>query len=203
MMKDYRFTISTDYPNGAVFLPTYKQDILDSSIATELSYLAIDGDEAQVWFVDELSAGEYQALLDVNAAHTGVKSSVYGYRAPSNVLIGEKEITSATEWEEINGTITSLGAFCAGADKAWGRCVGGAKVEGEGAQLRLIRESDGAVCQDIPHEMDDGGTWQFFQFWAYKNQAEGVDRYVLQGRKNGATSFFVRDIAVSILEKER
>ena len=203
MSKKYTFDIATDFPNSAVFLPTYKQEILASSIAATLEFVAADGGDALVQFDAELSGEEYQDLLDVNAAHTGVKSAVYGYRAPSNLLIGTMEITQDTTWQEVNGTVTNLAAFCTSADKAWGRCVGEAKVVGEGAQLRLIRECDGESCMAAPHEMDDGGVWQKFQFWAYQNQVDGHERYVLQARKNGVTSFFLRDIAISILEKER
>lgn len=199
----YSYSISQDFPNQMVNLSTLTQEIVASAIVTALDHINEDetADECDIWFVDALSAGDQTILDGIVAAHQGNEPYVFQFRASSKVVGSQgKTITSPTEWEDIGGAVTNISFFVADASKAWGRFSGDVKTNGAGAKLRVIRQSDGLVCSaDIPIP-DTEGEWAIVSFWANQNQPANPDRFVLQGYLNGATSFEVRDYAVSLME---
>lgn len=206
-----RYSISGDFPAQKVNSDALTATIKASEIADELSYINIghadipedDGsDNCDIYTVDELDPTQKSVLDGIVAAHPGNPPITFDYKAPSNILIGSKPVTEDASWEDISGTIGHLTAFVSDQTKAWGRVTGQIKTSGITAQLQLIRESDGLSCMVAPKDLPDtGGEWSIISFWANTNQPADPDRFVLQGRLNGATSLQTRDFAISILER--
>lgn len=68
----YTYTISTDFPNAAVSSDRLVQEIGASAIVTALDHIDTGNDACDVWFKDQLSAGDETVLDGVVAAHSGV-----------------------------------------------------------------------------------------------------------------------------------
>lgn len=125
----------------------------------------------------------------------------FRYCSSSKVVENTKAVIEQT-WQSLGGTVTTVGAFIVDASKAWGRVIGQVKAVGDGAQLRLIRESDGLELTVAPIEISDTeGAWVNFKFWANQNQTAETDCFLLQGQLNGAVSMEVRYTSMSLLEK--
>lgn len=199
-----RYSISEDFPNQKVDSDTLVAAIKSSDIGEEFDHLNIrdaGDDDCDIYTVNELDGAQKTILDGIVAAHTGTPAFKFEWKAASVMRTDAKTVTADETWEEVGGSVTSLSAFVSDVTKAWGRCVGQAKVSGSGAQLRIVRESDGESCMVAPQDLPNSGEWVIFQFWANTNQPDTPDRFVLQGRLNGATSMEVRDVAISILEK--
>jgi len=197
----YSYSVSGDFPNQKVNPTSLKNEIEASSIAITFGYVFVKGDVCDLWFDDVLSTEDQLTLDGVVAAHQATPPYIFVFKASSKVVGSDpKSITNPSEWEEAGGAVTNISFFLPDVTKAWGRFSVDVKTNGAGAKLRVIRQSDGAVCTaadiDIP---DTGGTWQIVSFWANQNQPPGPDRFVLQGFLNGATDFQVRDCAVSLM----
>jgi len=67
----YTYSISDDFPNHKVDVNRLTMEILGSAIVTALDYINTSGDDCDIWFKDELSAGDITALDAVVAAHSG------------------------------------------------------------------------------------------------------------------------------------
>jgi len=199
-----RYSISEDFPNQKVSSEVLVATINTSDLSAEFDYLNVgdDGaDNCDIYTLIELSV-EQKAILDgIIVAHSGTPPIKFEWKASSKMLGDAKTVIEDEVWQDLGGAVTNLAAFVPNVVNAWGRCVGQAKVSGSGAQIRIIRESDGEVCMAAPHDLPNSGAWVIFQFWANTNQSTVPDRFVLQGRLNGATSMEVRDVAISILEK--
>lgn len=203
-MQEYTKSF-VEFRNDKVNLDSFTLEIEASDISVALSSMLLRNETSicYIWFESQMTSEDETIFDTIVANHLGLRPTAFGYRAPSNLVIGITAITEDSAWQEIAGTVTNLAAFVrkGRVENAWGRCVGEFKVSGEGAQLRMIRESDGVQCMAEPYAFTNGDTWEKFQFWANQGQLVGHERYVLQGRLNGATSFSVRDVIISILEK--
>lgn len=193
----------TDFPNGKANSGSLRAEILGSSIATSLTYITVNSaeyrDACAICFDAALSAEDKTTLDGVVAAHQGVPLPYPLFRASSKVMCGERAVAEQT-WETVGGVVTDVAFFVSDVDKAWGRLSGEVKVSGSGAQVRMIRVSDGALCSEVIDVPDTGGDWQILSFWANQNQVDGSARYELQGQLNGATSLELRDYAISLME---
>ena len=195
------YSVDADFPNQKVNPTSLKNEILASSIQTEFEYIFVKGDACDIYFVSEITAEELTTLNGVVAAHQGNPPVSFKMHASSSVINGVREVTSDTEWQEAGGVVTNLAFFVPDVSKAWGRLSGEVRVSGSGAKLRIIRNSDDAVCTPADVELSDtGGEWVVVSFWANQNQPEIPDRFELQGKLDGAVSLEVRDYSISLLE---
>ena len=69
---DYTYSIQNDFPNHKVATDSLAQQIQQSAIVTALDYISTAGDNCDIWFKAELSAGDITILNGIVAAHTGV-----------------------------------------------------------------------------------------------------------------------------------
>ena len=201
----YEYAISTDFPNGVVNVAKFKDEVLALELATA-ALVRISANAAKdvcaVVFDGDLSAGDEAALVGSVAAHDGEDPTRFEYIAPTKLVEGILSVETDGDWSDLGGTVTTLGSFVCDVSCAWGRVVGQVRTSGAGAELRVIRESDGAVMQASPVVLaDSAGTWVNVQFWANQNQPSGIDCFILQGRRNGATLLEVRYFSMSLLEK--
>lgn len=67
----YTYSVSGDFPNQAVDPGRFEREIDQSSIVTALSYIQVNGDVCDVWFVDPLSTSDETTLDGLVATHTG------------------------------------------------------------------------------------------------------------------------------------
>jgi len=67
----YSYSVSEDFPNGKVAPDRLTQEIQASTITVALDCINVNGDNCDVWFKAELSAGEHTTLDGVVAAHSG------------------------------------------------------------------------------------------------------------------------------------
>lgn len=101
----YTYSITGDFPNQLVNVPLLKQEVGDSAIATALSYIDIEGDSCDVWFVDALSGGDQTILDGIVATHQGTATTDTVQRTNSG---GESSTTSTTYQDKINTTPTPI-----------------------------------------------------------------------------------------------
>lgn len=205
MSETYSYEIAIQFPNQKANGASLKAEIVDSAIVTSLEGINVNPFEHQgycdIIFASALTGPEETALNGIVAAHQGNPPPELSFRASSCVKNGKATVTSDTEWEDIGGVVTTLSFFIPDVEHAWGRLSGQVKVAGPGAMLRVIRQSDGLACTPADIELSDtGGGWSIVSFWANQNQPEGPDRFILQGKLNGATSLEVEDYSISLME---
>lgn len=83
----YTYSIHDDFPNHAENSDTLTVEIGHSSITVALDHIDTNGDDCDIWFKAELSAGEETTLDGVVAAHTGAPS----VRPPDEVKLASPE----------------------------------------------------------------------------------------------------------------
>ncbi len=67
----YTYSISADFPNQKVAPDRLLEEVRDSSITVAVDYINTSGDDCDVWFKDELSAGDKTVLDGLVAVHSG------------------------------------------------------------------------------------------------------------------------------------
>lgn len=202
-LTKYTYSILNDFPNQVVNDSALAQQIAGSGISTALNHIDTDeaDDTCDIWFDDALSVDDQLILDGVVAAHQGTPPLVFQFKASSKVLEGPKSVAAPADWEDLGGAVTNISFFVPDVSKAWGRFSGQVRTTGAGGKLRVVRESDRAVCTPVDINVPDtAGAWVIVSFWANQNQPPDPDRFILQGYLNGATSFEVRDYAVSLME---
>lgn len=126
---------------------------------------------------------------------------VYKYHSSSKLVERALDVTEISSWEDLGGTVTTVGAFITDVTKAVGRVVGQVRTNGAGAKLQVVRESDGLPVSQVQEIPDTEDSWTNVQFWATDNQTLQTDCFILQGQRNGVGSFQVRFFSISLLEK--
>ncbi len=71
----YTYSISGDFPNQAVNPSSLSAEILASAIITALDFINVAGNNCDIWFKAELSAGDETILDGVVAAHQGTPTT--------------------------------------------------------------------------------------------------------------------------------
>lgn len=71
MSTKYTYSISNDFPNEAVAPDKLESEISDSSITVALDYINTNGDDCEIWFKADLTAGQQTTLANVVGAHDG------------------------------------------------------------------------------------------------------------------------------------
>jgi hypothetical protein len=67
----YIFSIANDFPNQIVATDALTSEIQASNITKALDFISTSGDVCDIWFKDQLSAGEEIYLANIVAAHQG------------------------------------------------------------------------------------------------------------------------------------
>lgn len=193
----------TDFANDALDPDKFFAEHAASSIAVKLVLIEVQEDGAvDLYHETEPTTSEKETLDSLVASHDGQPTPKFRYLAPTKLVNLEVDVTENANWQDLGATVTTLGSFVSDVSKAWGRVIGEAKADGSGAELRVIRESDGAVLMAASHGVGDtAGEWAHVQFWVTENQPADTDCFILQGRRNGATSFKVRYVSMSLLER--
>jgi len=94
-MASYNYSVSTDFPNGAVCADRLKQEILDSSITIALVGVDVDNDVCSVDFKADLPDEDKVTLDDLVAAHSGEtmpKADIPVEIKKSNTIIESKQV---------------------------------------------------------------------------------------------------------------
>jgi hypothetical protein len=193
----------TDFANDAIDSEKFFAEHAASSITVNLIMIEAKEDgSVDLYHETEPTTSEKTTLDSLIASHDGQPFPKFRYLAPTKLVDNEINVTENTNWQDLGAIVTTLGGFISDVSKAWGRVVGDVKTDGSGAELRVIRESDGAVLMAAAHSVGDtSAAWVHAQFWVTQNQPADTDCFILQGRLNGATSFKVRYMSMSLLEK--
>lgn len=158
-------------------------------------------DNLRIGFAEDLTQQEITTLTGVVAAHTGEPLPDFRYCASSH-MCGYANVTETSEWQEIGGTVTTITAFVENPANGWGRMTMQVKTTGAGAQLNVVRQSDGVPCMSTPYSLPDtNGAWACVSCWINQNQPSGIEAFVLNARLNGAMACEVRWVSISLLEK--
>ncbi len=199
----YNFPNQARYDDNGVLLQPAKE--VEVALPGKQFKIICSGTEIKADFVDELTAGEVTTLDSTIAAcktSQGTIAATFKYLVPSKLVENVTDVTEDTGWQDLGGVTTTLGSFVADVSKAWGRIIGQAKVSGSGAEMRVIRASDGTMLMAAVYSAGDtSGEWANTQFWVNHNQPATTDCFILQGRLHGATSMAVRYFSMSLLEK--
>ena len=166
---DYLYTISTEFPNAKVYIPSLTSEIEASAIVTALQDINVKVtglDNCDIWFVDALSAGDETILDGLVAAHTGIGivASMMGTTEVANRPFEILEVGPA--WEDIGGVVTTPSFFDPDMTQLMGRILGKYKSNGVGAKVKIVETTDVGVSTDVSPELDlpnTGGTWQTFR----------------------------------------
>jgi len=75
-VSKYSFSVSTDFPNQKTNIAGLIKEIQASSIVTAIDHIDLNGDDCDVWFKAELSAGDETTLGTVVGSHTGEPVSI-------------------------------------------------------------------------------------------------------------------------------
>lgn len=124
------------------------------------------------------------------------------FHAASTLAQSEKAITAA-DWEDLAGVITTPEFFMYDLTKALGRIVGDYQAAGSGVELRVVEQKAGdadVVIAGPKVLVDSAGAWAMVSFSTTAAPRTGQNRFVLQGRLNGATSAKIRYTSMSLLE---
>lgn len=157
--------------------------------------------DLDVYFEEALGSGDKAILDAIVAASIDSPLPAFHYCASSHML-QDATVTEETNWQELGGTVTTLTSFIHDPTKGWGRITMQVKSTGTGGQLDVVRHSDGVSCMAAPYAVPDTqGAWVNTSFWINKNQPSGIEAFVLNGRRNGATALAVRWVSISLLEK--
>ena len=81
----YSYTVSTDFPNGAVAAYKLVEEIRDSSITVAVDRVDVSQDVCDVWFKAALSTDEEAVLNGLIAAHDGVPLPAGDPKTPSGI----------------------------------------------------------------------------------------------------------------------
>lgn len=126
------------------------------------------------------------------------------FRASSKIVELEQVLTNTTGFDTLGGVVTTPTFFVANPAMIVGRCVGAFKAVGTGAQLQILEIlEDGTVNNltptpfDIPDSADE---WKNQGFNIQVPPSAGMNRYLLEGKLNGATSASVEFVSMSIME---
>lgn len=68
---EYSYSISEDFPNQKVAVDRLTKEIETSDISTTLDYITANDDDCDIWFEDELSAGDQTILDGIVDSHDG------------------------------------------------------------------------------------------------------------------------------------
>lgn len=199
----YNFPNQARYNENGVLLRPASE--VEAALPGKQFKIACDSTEVKVTFVTQLTAEEITTLDSTIAAcktAQGTIAATFKYLVPSKLVENATDVTEDTGWQDLGGVTTTLGSFMADVSKAWGRVIGQVKASGSGAQVRVIRDSDGTILMAEPYSVPDtSGEWVTCQCWVNQNQPAGTDCFILQGRLNGATSMQIRYVSMSLLEK--
>lgn len=210
-LTKYEYSISADFPGGAVTLWQLGLEISESSIATALNHFVQAGDTLEIWFADALTAGE-KTTLDGDttgpaggllAAHGAVPR--YQFKASAKLFSGVKSVTSDPTFEEVEGVATNIGFFSPDLTKALGQATLLVKTSGTGAELKLVETlPDGSSPVDVSAVFsvpDTAGAWQMVEFSTNVTPRSGGHLYSLHGRLNGATSMDLKAATLLLLRE--
>lgn len=67
----YTYSVSTDFPNHKVASSRLLDEIRESVIVTAVDYVAVSGDDCDIWFKDQLSSGDKTVLDGLVSVHSG------------------------------------------------------------------------------------------------------------------------------------
>jgi len=96
MATEFHYSIQNDFPNQAVDLSVLTVEIEGSAIAPGLDGITVNGDDVEIVFDADLSAGEVTILDGLVAAHQGIPFNDGPQRV--NVIAAQDE--SAGTWTE-------------------------------------------------------------------------------------------------------
>jgi hypothetical protein len=203
--EKYSYEVDTQFPNHKVNGSSLHNEVDSSDIVTVLEGINVNPPESpgmcDIWFVDALSTEDETTLDGIVAAHQGDPPITLEFKASNKLIENIKDVTEDETWETVGGTVTTLAAFIPDVTKAWGRLIGQCMASGTGAQVRIIRDSDGVVCGGPYEVADTSSAWADLQEWVNQNQPPNTDCYLLQARLNGATSLQMRYFTISLFEK--
>ncbi len=125
----------------------------------------------------------------------------------SKIVPSEVSVTTDQPWQILGGTVTNLTFFRVAMRRIAGRITLQAKVAGTGAQIRVVEmRPDGTetVLTTTNFSVTDtSGDWKPFKFSTDVRPKTGDNAYRVEARRNGATSFDIRFVSMSMLKKKK
>lgn len=151
-----------------------------------------------------LSSPEQATLAATVAAHAGVATfTPLCFRTMVQIIADEVALGSG--WTDLGGVVLTPEFFVPTLANAVGQIQGDCKVQGTGAQLRLVEGSGGGERVITPNFAltNNSDVWTTFGAFSTNDEpSPGQQLYRLQGRLNGATSALVRFVTLMLLEQD-
>jgi len=196
----YPFSIQDDFPQHKVNSDRLLLELGATALAPLVARVDTFGDECGVWFIEALEPEEVALLEDVVAAHSGEPLTHVEFRA-STALVGDPKEVTAEDWTDVGGVVTNVSFFVADIDLALGRIVGQVKTNGPGADLRIMKADDTVLLGPVSLP-DTQDVWTVFSYTTNPGMplTEGESLYVVQARRDGATSLAFRYTSFTLLE---
>jgi len=193
-----------DTANAVLDMQALKKEINDNTtITTECLDVSAPNHEGDfnIEFEGDLGGGEKTELGSVVGAHPGTPLTTYQFIANTKLVEDEKTVTSDSSFEQVGGVVTKVDEFAATLSKVVGRVRGSAKVSGSGAQIQLVEEgSPDTVMHTSDWDLaDTSGAWVEFEFVTDVTPSAGTQTFRLDGRLDGATSFELRFVSLTLL----
>jgi len=205
ILPGYTFQLS-DFPTGAVDPEKLKAEVGASGISVPCSYAYVYGTTCEVFFDQPISEDDQTALAAIVAAHQGQVEITLG--ASSKVVEGlDVPITETDQWQTLGGVVTRPEFFDSNMGKLFGRAVGSVRAKGDGVELRILEQKEGAEdvqLSDIYKVQDSVNEWKPFGFSSnVPPRVTGPDSegntYLLQGRLNSAGAGGVRFASLTLM----
>ncbi len=206
-MTIYSRNIATDTANAKVNPSDLRSEISDDAWTPNFIGLRVKGDyQADGTLVDNptsgkldiefdaaLPAGEITQLDDLLAAHAGNARVITQFIALIKILEGERSVTEEA-WTEIGGVVTDIEGLVGNISDAVVILTGLWKTSGTGAGLRIVGDNTlGAF--EAP---DTSSVMTVFREQTYTAPLGGNKLFKVEARLNGATSFDVKYITLSL-----
>lgn len=129
------------------------------------------------------------------------------FHASSKIIDGIVEIRNQTKWQLLGGVVSNPAFFITNISAAMGRFVTAYQTEGVGTQIR-ISEDDGSgdpviFLRTAPTVLPDtSGSWKQDVHLDTTTQLRATrNRYIIEGRLNGAVSASLGFASITLLEK--
>lgn len=154
----------------------------------------------QLDFDAPLSAPQKSTLDGVIAAHLGLFLPIMD--SVVSLIPLAHAVASDASFEDL-GSVTLSPSSAADVQRVSVSPGGQFRTTGSGAELRLMQKTTSGTSSIGSLVLPDtAGAWQDFQFNSTP-PAAGANIYALEGRRNGATSFEVSGVALTLWELDQ
>lgn len=192
-----------DFKKGArVAAEKLLEETVAKGLSVVLEGVRSDRETCTFDFADKPTDEDLALLNVVVEDHGGTKTAIK-FHASSVMILQPVEITSVDDWQVLGKARADPSFFIDDLANAVGRVVFEAAVDGDGAELKIVEDTEGDEkdVSSTPFKLPDtGAKWKPFKFSSDQPPRKGPNVYRLEGRLNGAKSAFVDTCAIAALE---